>query len=74
MKSVKRLYRASKKGCNLVLIGRNKEKGEKVVEQIRKVADNHVDIDYLIADLVLMKKFLELLMKYQKNILELMFC
>ena len=46
----------AKKGCNLILIGRSKEKGEKVVEQIRKVADNHVDIDYLIADLVLMKE------------------
>ena len=36
----------AKKGCNLILIGRNKEKGEKVVEQIRKVADSYVDIDY----------------------------
>ena len=46
----------AKKGCNLILIGRSKEKGEKVVEQIRKVTDNHVDIDYLIADLMLMKE------------------
>ena len=32
------------------------KKGKKVVEQIRKVADSHVDIDYLIADLMLMKE------------------
>ena len=36
----------AKKGCNLILIGRNKEKGEKVVEQIRKVADNYVDMEF----------------------------
>ena len=46
----------AKKGCNLILIGRSKKKGKKVVEQIRKVADSHVDIDYLIADLMLMKE------------------
>ena len=46
----------AKKGCNLILIGRSKTKGKKVVEQIRKVADSHVDIDYLIADLMLMKE------------------
>ena len=46
----------AKKGCNLILIGRNKEKAEKVVEQIRKVADNYVDIDYFTADLMLMKE------------------
>ena len=46
----------AKKGCNLILIGRNKEKGEKVVEQIRKVAENYVDIDYFTADLMLMKE------------------
>ena len=46
----------AKKGCNLILIGRSKEKGEKVVKQIRKVDDSHVDIDYLIADLMLMKE------------------
>ena len=46
----------AKKGCNLILIGRNKKKGEKVVEQIRKVADNYVDIDYFTADLMLMKE------------------
>ena len=46
----------AKKGCNLILIGRNKEKGEKVVEQIRKVADSYVDIDYFTADLMLMKE------------------
>ena len=46
----------AKKGCNLILIGRNKEKGEKVVEEIRKVAENHVDIDYFVADLMLMKE------------------
>ena len=46
----------AKKGCNLILIGRNKEKGKKVVGQIRNVADSHVDIDYLTADLVLMKE------------------
>jgi len=46
----------AKKGCNLILIGRSKEKGEKVVEQIRKVADSYVDIDYFTADLMLMKE------------------
>ena len=46
----------AKKGCNLILIGRSKEKGEKVVEQIREVADNYVDIDYFTADLMLMKE------------------
>ena len=46
----------AKKGCNLILIGRNKKKGEKVVEQIRKVADSYVDIDYFTADLMLMKE------------------
>ena len=46
----------AKKGCNLILIGRNKEKGEKVVEEIRKVADSYVDIDYFTADLMLMKE------------------
>ena len=46
----------AKKGCNLILIGRNKEKGEKVVEQIRKIAESYVDIDYFTADLMLMKE------------------
>ena len=46
----------AKKECNLILIGRNKKKGEKVVEQIRKVADSYVDIDYFTADLMLMKE------------------
>ena len=46
----------AKKGCNLILIGRSKKKGKKVVEQIRKVTDSHVDIDYLTADLMLMKE------------------
>jgi len=46
----------AKKGCNLILIGRSKEKGEKVVELIRKVAESHVDIDYFTADLMLMKE------------------
>ena len=46
----------AKKEFNLILIGRNKEKGEKVVEQIRKVAENYVDIDYFNADLMLMKE------------------
>ena len=46
----------AKKGCNLILIGRNKEKGEKVVEQIRKIADSYVDINYFTADLMLMKE------------------
>lgn len=46
----------AKKGCNLILIGRNKKKGEKVVEQIRKVAESYVDIDYFTADLMLMKE------------------
>ena len=46
----------AKKGCNLILIGRSKEKGDKVVEEIRKVADSYVDIDYFTADLMLMKE------------------
>tara|TARA_B100000482_G_scaffold41338_1_gene26613 strand:+ start:94 stop:942 length:849 start_codon:yes stop_codon:yes gene_type:complete len=46
----------AKKGCNLILIGRSKEKGDKVVEEIRKVADSYVDIDYFVADLMLMKE------------------
>ena len=46
----------AKKEFNLILIGRNKKKGEKVVEQIRKVAENYVDIDYFNADLMLMKE------------------
>ena len=46
----------AKKGCNLILIGRNKEKGEKVVGQIRKIAENYVDIDCFTADLMLMKE------------------
>ena len=46
----------AKKGCNLILIGRNEEKGENVVEQIRKIAENYVDIDYFTADLMLMKE------------------
>lgn len=60
----------AKKGCNLILIGRNKEKGEKVVEQIRKVAENYVDIDYFTADLMLMKEVSrvadEVIRKYPK--------
>ena len=60
----------AKKGCNLILIGRNKEKGEKVVEQIRKVAENYVDIDYFTADLMLMKEVSrvadEIIRKYPK--------
>ena len=46
----------AKKGCNLILIGRSKEKGDKVVEEIRKIADSYVDIDYFTADLMLMKE------------------
>ena len=46
----------AKKGCNLILIGRNKEKGKKVTEEIRKIADNYVDVDYFTADLMLMKE------------------
>ena len=46
----------AKKGCNLILIGRSKEKVDKVVEEIRKVADSYVDIDYFTADLMLMKE------------------
>ena len=60
----------AKKGCNLILIGRSKEKGEKVVEQIRKVAESHVDIDYFTADLMLMKEVSrvadEIIRKYPK--------
>ena len=60
----------AKKGCNLILIGRNRVKGENVVKQIRSVADSHVDIDYLIADLMLMKEVSrvadEIIRKYPK--------
>ena len=37
----------AKKGCNLILIGRNRVKGENVVEQIRSVADSHVDLSLI---------------------------
>jgi len=45
----------AKKGYNLILIGRNKEKGNKVTEEIRKIAED-IDIDYFTADLMLMKE------------------
>ena len=45
----------AKNGYNLILIGRNKEKGKKVSDEIRKIADN-IDIDFFTADLILMKE------------------
>ena len=42
-------------GYNLILIGRNEEKGKKVSDEIRKIADS-IDIDFFTADLILMKE------------------
>ncbi len=45
----------AKNGYNLILIGRNEEKGKKVSDEIRKIADS-IDIDFFTADLMLMKE------------------
>ena len=45
----------AKNGYNLILIGRNEEKGKKVCDEIRKIA-NSIDIDFFKADLILMKE------------------
>ena len=45
----------AKNGYNLILIGRNEEKGKKVSDEIRKIADS-IDIDFFKADLMLMKE------------------
>jgi retinol dehydrogenase-12 len=45
----------AKNGYNLILIGRSKEKGKKVTEEIGKVAES-IDIEYFVADLMLMKE------------------
>ena len=45
----------AKNGYNLILIGRNEEKGKKVSDEIRKIADS-IDIDFFTADLILMKE------------------
>lgn len=45
----------AKNGYNLILIGRSKEKGKKVTEEIRKVAES-IDIEYFVANLMLMKE------------------
>jgi len=45
----------AKNGYNLILIGRNKEKGKKVSDEIRKIT-NSIDIDFFTADLILMKE------------------
>ncbi|MEC9333359.1 MAG: SDR family oxidoreductase, partial [Candidatus Thermoplasmatota archaeon] len=45
----------AKNGYNLILIGRNEEKGKKVCDEIRKIADS-IDIDFFTADLILMKE------------------
>jgi len=42
-------------GYNLILIGRNEEKGKKVSDEIRRIADS-IDIDFFTADLMLMKE------------------
>ena len=42
-------------GYNLILIGRNEEKGKNVSDEIRKIADS-IDIDFFTADLMLMKE------------------
>jgi NAD(P)-dependent dehydrogenase (short-subunit alcohol dehydrogenase family) len=42
-------------GYNLILIGRNEEKGKKVSDKIRRIADS-IDIDFFTADLMLMKE------------------
>ena len=45
----------AKNGYNLILIGRNEEKGKKVSDEIRKITDS-IDIDFFTADLMLMKE------------------
>ena len=45
----------AKNGYNLILIGRNEEKGKKVSDEIRKITDS-IDIDFFTADLILMKE------------------
>ena len=45
----------AKNGYNLILIGRNEEKGKKVSNEIRKIADS-INIDFFTADLILMKE------------------
>jgi NAD(P)-dependent dehydrogenase (short-subunit alcohol dehydrogenase family) len=45
----------AKNGYNLILIGRNEEKGKKVSDEIRKIADS-IDINFFTADLILMKE------------------
>jgi NAD(P)-dependent dehydrogenase (short-subunit alcohol dehydrogenase family) len=45
----------AKNGYNLILIGRNEEKGKKVTEEIKKLAES-IDIDFFKADLMLMKE------------------
>ena len=45
----------ARNGYNLILIGRNEEKGKKVSDEIRKIADS-IDIDFFTADLMLMKE------------------
>ena len=45
----------AKNGYNLILIGRSKEKGEKVTKEITEIAES-IDIEYFVADLMLMKE------------------
>ena len=45
----------AKNGYNLILIGRNEEKGKKVTEEIKEIAES-IDIDFFKADLILMKE------------------
>jgi NAD(P)-dependent dehydrogenase (short-subunit alcohol dehydrogenase family) len=45
----------AKNGYNLILIGRNEEKGKKVTEEIKEIAES-IDIDFFKADLMLMKE------------------
>ena len=45
----------AKNGYNLILIGRNEEKGKKVTEEIKGIAES-IDIDFFKADLILMKE------------------
>lgn len=45
----------AKNGYNLILIGRSKEKGKKVTKEITEIAES-IDIEYFVADLMLMKE------------------
>ena len=45
----------AKNGYNLILIGRNEEKGKKVTEEIKEIAES-IDIDFFKANLILMKE------------------